>query len=108
MRFFLVLIMVALAAPACKSDSPTPTSPTPPRAEYSQTDLRVGTGAEAQNGRTVFVNYTGWLYDNTAPDGKGREFDTSIGRGVFSFLLGQRAVIAGWDRGLVGMRVGGL
>lgn len=54
------------------------------------------------------VNYTGWLYDPAGADGKGRQFDTSTGRGVFTFVLGTGAVIRGWDQGVAGMRVGGL
>ncbi len=67
----------------------------------------VGTGTEAVNGRRVTVNYTGWLYSTTAADNKGTQFDTSIGRGPFSYLLGGGGVIAGWERGIPGMRIGG-
>lgn len=107
MRALPVVILAALAAAGCKGGNDSPTGPTA-TAPYSQTDLRVGTGAEAVNGRTVVVNYTGWLYDPNGTDGKGRQFDTSAGRGPFAFVLGTRAVIAGWDRGVPGMRVGGL
>ena len=41
----------------------------------------------AASGATATVNYTGWLYSDTAPDNKGKQFDTSIGRGPFSFRL---------------------
>ena len=71
------------------------------------TDLTVGTGATATAGHSVSVNYTGWLYDATKPDNKGTQFDSSIGRGPFSFLLGAGQVIAGWDQGVAGMKVGG-
>ena len=47
------------------------------RAEYSQTDIRVGTGTEATNGRSVTANYGGWLYDPNGADGKGSQFDSS-------------------------------
>ncbi len=64
-------------------------------------DLQVGTGPEAAVGNTVDVHYTGWLTD-------GSKFDSSLDRGKpFSFRLGGRQVIAGWDQGVVGMRVGG-
>jgi len=53
------------------------------------------------------VNYTGWLYSNSASENKGRPFDTSAGRGAFAFTLGTGRVIRGWDQGLPGMRVGG-
>jgi FKBP-type peptidyl-prolyl cis-trans isomerase FkpA len=95
---------LSLTAAAC-GDSPN--EPTPARAEYSQTDLRVGTGTEATNGRTMTVNYAGWLYNPSGPDGKGSQFDTSSGRGPFSFVLGGNGVISGWNRGVLGMRVGG-
>ncbi|HUZ89170.1 MAG TPA: FKBP-type peptidyl-prolyl cis-trans isomerase [Candidatus Acidoferrales bacterium] len=64
-------------------------------------DINPGEGAEAQSGQTVSVHYTGWLSD-------GRKFDSSRDHGSpFSFGLGQKMVIAGWDEGVVGMRVGG-
>jgi FKBP-type peptidyl-prolyl cis-trans isomerase FkpA len=74
---------------------------------FTQTDLRAGTGTEATAGKTVTVNYTGWLYDASKPEQKGTQFDTSIGRGSFSFALGAGQVISGWDQGVVGMKVGG-
>jgi FKBP-type peptidyl-prolyl cis-trans isomerase FkpA len=64
-------------------------------------DLVVGTGQEAVKGSVVAVEYTGWLAD-------GRVFDTSKNTGKpYSFALGQRRVITGWDEGVAGMRVGG-
>jgi FKBP-type peptidyl-prolyl cis-trans isomerase FkpA len=71
-------------------------------------DDRVGTGVEAAAGRTVTVHYTGWLYDGSRPDHKGRQFDSSRDRNEpFSFQLGAGEVIQGWDQGVAGMRVGG-
>ena len=71
-------------------------------------DHVVGTGAEAVAGKTVVVHYTGWLFDAAAPDNKGRKFDSSRDRGdKFSFPLGAGRVIAGWDQGVAGMKVGG-
>jgi FKBP-type peptidyl-prolyl cis-trans isomerase FkpA len=63
-------------------------------------DEVVGTGAEAQPGDLVSVNYTGKL-DN------GTVFDTSVGRAPFQFTLGAGQVIPGWDQGVAGMKVGG-
>jgi len=83
-------------------------SPTSPSALFATTDLRVGNGIEAQSGKIVTVHYTGWVYRESAAEQKGREFDSSVGKAPFTFLLGSRAVIEGWDRGLVGMKVGGL
>ena len=67
------------------------------------TDLVTGTGATAINGNKLTLNYTGWYYSATAADHKGAQFETN----TFSFTLGAGTVIAGWDQGLVGMKVGG-
>jgi peptidylprolyl isomerase len=64
------------------------------------TDLAIGDGPEARSGQTVVVNYRGTLEN-------GREFDSSYGRGPFSFPLGAGRVIRGWDEGVAGMQVGG-
>ena len=73
----------------------------------SQTDLIAGAGAVAASGNSITVNYTGWLYDPAKPENKGQQFDTSSGRDPFTFTLGAGQVIAGWDQGLINMRVGG-
>lgn len=88
----------------------SPTSSTSPEVNvpFSQTDLRLGTGTEAATGGTVTVHYTGWLYDGSAAQQKGRQFDSSVGRQPFVFRLGAGEVIRGWDQGFGGMRVGGL
>ena len=71
-------------------------------------DHKIGTGAEAVPGKTVAVHYTGWLFDPAAPETKGKKFDSSRDRGdVFKFPLGGGRVIAGWDQGVAGMKVGG-
>jgi FKBP-type peptidyl-prolyl cis-trans isomerase FkpA len=72
-----------------------------------KTDTVVGKGKEAVAGKTVDVNYTGWLYDPTAANQRGKQFDSSVGRGPFSFPLGGGRVIKGWDEGVAGMKVGG-
>ena len=64
------------------------------------TELVVGSGEEAVSGKSVSVNYRGTLTN-------GREFDSSYGRGPFSFPLGGGRVIKGWDEGVAGMKVGG-
>lgn len=80
-------------------------TPTKTASGLQYVDHTVGTGDEAVAGTSVEVNYTGWLYT----DGKkGKQFDSSIGRRPFSFHLGGRQVIAGWDEGVAGMRVGGV
>jgi FKBP-type peptidyl-prolyl cis-trans isomerase FkpA len=91
------------AVAACEH---TPTSPSN-NAPYSQTDLVVGTGTDATSGKLLTVHYSGWFYDASKPDQKGPQFDSSLGGTAFTFTLGNGEVISGWDRGLVGMRVGG-
>ncbi|HEU4801193.1 MAG TPA: FKBP-type peptidyl-prolyl cis-trans isomerase [Gemmatimonadales bacterium] len=64
-------------------------------------DLTEGDGAAARAGDSVSVHYTGWLTD-------GSKFDSSRDRGTpFTFQLGAGRVIAGWDEGVAGMKVGG-
>jgi FKBP-type peptidyl-prolyl cis-trans isomerase FkpA len=71
-------------------------------------DLVVGDGEEARSGQRVRVHYTGWLHDESAPQQRGRKFDSSKDRGSpFAFALGAGQVIRGWDEGVQGMRVGG-
>jgi FKBP-type peptidyl-prolyl cis-trans isomerase len=64
-------------------------------------DIKVGTGAVAQTGQHVKVDYTGWLTN-------GKKFDSSVGTGQpYELMLGAGQVIKGWDEGIVGMKVGG-
>jgi FKBP-type peptidyl-prolyl cis-trans isomerase FkpA len=64
-------------------------------------DVKMGQGAEAKPGTIAVVHYTGWLTD-------GKKFDSSRDRGTpFDFQLGAQQVIAGWDLGVAGMKVGG-
>lgn len=71
-------------------------------------DRVTGTGAEARPGMMVSVHYTGWLYNPSAPDKRGNKFDSSKDRNEpFEFQLGGGSVIAGWDQGVAGMKVGG-
>lgn len=71
-------------------------------------DLQPGAGPAIANGQTAVVHYTGWLFDANRPENKGRKFDSSRDRGdPFGFNLGAGQVIAGWDQGVAGMRVGG-
>ena len=67
-----------------------------------------GSGAAASAGQRVQVHYTGWLYDPTAKNNRGKKFDSSKDRGQpFGFSLGAGEVIRGWDEGVQGMLVGG-
>jgi len=99
-----MLTATALFAAACVKSSTSPSNGAP----FSETDVRVGSGASAATGKTLTVNYTGWLFDASRTDQKGLQFDSSVGKTPFTFTLGAGQVIAGWDRGLVGMNVGGL
>ena len=79
---------------------------TPSGLQYD--DTAIGNGATAQAGNKVTVHYTGWLYEPTADNGRGRKFDSSKDRGdPFKFNLGAGSVIRGWDEGVQGMQVGG-
>jgi len=78
--------------------TPLPPGPT----SLEKEDLTVGTGAEAKDGDTVHVQYTGTLTN-------GKKFDSSYDHGgdPFKVTIGQGEVIKGWDEGLLGMKVGG-
>jgi peptidylprolyl isomerase len=74
----------------------------PPPADLEITDIWEGDGAEARAGDTVQVHYVGVAYST------GEEFDASWSRGApLEFELGAGRVIAGWDEGVQGMKVGG-
>ncbi len=66
------------------------------------TDIVEGTGAVAEAGKTVTVEYTGSLQDGTVFDASSKHTPP-----YFSFVLGAGQVISGWDEGLLGMKVGG-
>ncbi len=63
-------------------------------------DIKTGDGAQAKAGDQYTVEYTGWLRDGT-------QFDSSVGKKPLEFVQGRRQVIAGWEMGFEGMRVGG-
>ena len=76
--------------------------------ELTKIDVKTGTGKEATSGKMVRVHYTGWLFDKSAADNKGKKFDSSRDRpGNFTFPLGAGRVIKGWDQGVQGMKVDG-
>ena len=92
-----------LSGSSCSGATPASTGPT----ALQITDTTVGTGTVAAAGRTVTVNYTGWLYNASVANFHGTQFDSSVGKTPFSFKLGAGQVIAGWDQGVAGMKVGG-
>ncbi len=96
------------SVPTTPTSGPLATKPTveagkgPAPTKLETKDLVVGTGAEAKAGSTVYVNYVGVLWKT------GKEFDSSWKRNEpFQFTLGAGQVIKGWDKGVVGMKVGG-
>lgn len=117
MKTFIVILAIALLALAGlalaqtaskKSAAKATSGPTKVTGEPTKTasgleywDIKLGTGATAQTGQHVKVDYTGWLTN-------GKKFDSSVGSGKpFDFMLGASQVIKGWDEGVVGMKVGG-
>ena len=104
MRLVLSLLVLLMLC-ACTDPGPPPGGSV---AELQRIDAVVGTGTEATPGTLVSVHYTGWLYDEKAPQQRGKKFDSSVDRGEpFSFKLGAGQVIRGWDEGVAGMKVGG-
>jgi FKBP-type peptidyl-prolyl cis-trans isomerase len=99
-----VFAIIAALTPAGRSDAAdNQVIEMPDGLKY--TDTKTGDGATARAGNKVSVHYTGWLSDNGA---KGKKFDSSVDRGQpFQFTLGAHEVIAGWDEGVAGMKVGG-
>jgi len=75
--------------------------------KLEQIDVKVGNGKEAVAGSTVTVHYSGWLFDAKAEKQHGTMFDSSVGKSPFSFPLGAKRVIKGWDAGVAGMKIGG-
>ncbi len=103
----LLLTAGVFATTAC-SDQANTKKETGTMSELIKTDVKVGDGAVATSGNLVLVHYTGWLYDEAAPDHKGKKFDSSRDRHEpFDFPLGAGRVIRGWDQGVEGMKVGG-
>ena len=104
MRLVLSLLVLLMLC-ACTDPGPPPGGSV---AELQRIDAVVGTGTEATSGTLVSVHYTGWLYDEKAPQQRGKKFDSSVDRGEpFNFKLGAGQVIRGWDEGVAGMKVGG-
>jgi FKBP-type peptidyl-prolyl cis-trans isomerase FkpA len=101
----VLIVALPLTVAGCGDDAPTAPSDYAP---YSQIDIRVGTGDEAVTGKVLTVNYTGWFYTGATPDHKGVQFATSTLSGPAQIVLGAASVIEGWEKGLPGMRVGGI
>lgn len=106
--FIIIIIIIGLFLLMDKDNptektvlEPTESGPVTSATGLGIEDVTVGEGAEATTGTTVSVHYTGTFKD-------GSKFDSSVDRGTpFEFGLGAGQVIAGWDQGVVGMKVGG-
>src|ERR1700722_2805737 len=71
-------------------------------------ELQVGTGVPIAAGQKAVVQYTGWLFETSAPDNKGKQFDSTRTSGQpFSFIVCGGQLIKVWDQGVLGMKVGG-
>jgi FKBP-type peptidyl-prolyl cis-trans isomerase FkpA len=111
-RHFLPAAIACVLAGALLGCQPapnnTPTATASAVSTLETTDLARGTGAAVAAGQYAVVQYTGWLYEPSAPDHKGKEFDSSLKGGTpFRFQLGAGQVIKGWDQGVTGMQIGG-
>lgn len=101
---FLIALSSAAMSPAALADG-APAGFTTLSDGVMMHDDTIGTGATAQSGHLVTVQYTGWLYVNGQ---KGQKFDSSYDHGQpFKFVLDNGQVIPGWDAGVQGMKVGG-
>ena len=109
--FLFAVLAASVSYVAVAQDKPAVPAAAPaaaPAAELKIIDRKAGTGREVQSGRAALVQYTGWLYDDKAPENKGKQFDTSANRGLpFGFTVGAGKVIKGWDQGILGMKGGG-
>lgn len=96
---------------ACSGEAAGPAPAAAPAATVNtleSEDLKIGAGAPIAAGQQAVVQYTGWLYEASAADKKGKEFDSSANSGQpFRFVIGGGQVIKGWDQGVAGMKVGG-
>lgn len=102
--FLGFLLLGGCNAPADQASTSVAATNPAPTEENGESPM---TDKTANAGDTVAVHYTGWLFDATAPDGKGKKFDSSVDRGdPFVFPLGAGQVIKGWDQGVEGMEVG--
>ena len=109
-------VAAALLAAACSNDAPStarrpvdaPASAGTPITELQKVDVVKGAGEGISSGQQAVVHYTGWLYDPSAPEHKGKQFDSSRQSGrPFRFVIGSGGVIKGWDEGVQGMQPGG-
>jgi FKBP-type peptidyl-prolyl cis-trans isomerase FkpA len=104
-RIFLAAMILGLMAACSGKPSETPASAAVNSLEILE--LKPGAGAAIAAGQQAAVQYTGWLYEVSASDKKGKQFDSSSNTGQpFRFVVGAGQVIKGWDQGVLGMKVG--
>jgi FKBP-type peptidyl-prolyl cis-trans isomerase FkpA len=100
-----LVVLVGLIA-ACGA-KPSAVASTSGVTSMQSIELKAGSGAAVTAGKIAVVQYTGWLYEASAKDNKGKQFDSSrTGGQPFRFPVGTGQVIKGWDQGVVGMKVG--
>ena len=101
----LFLLVACLAIPSLGDDPINPETMKKTESGLRYHDTKVGEGAKPEAGKTCEMHYTGWLWE----DGKkGMKFDSSVDRGeTFSFKIGKKQVIKGWDEGVMSMKAGG-
>lgn len=111
-KHWAVAAATAVFLSACSKPTPPPAPPAAeaaaPITQLQKVDVLKGTGEGISAGQQAVVHYTGWLYDPSASEHKGKEFDSSRGRGKpFRFVIGAGRVIKGWEEGVQGMQPGG-
>jgi FKBP-type peptidyl-prolyl cis-trans isomerase FkpA len=100
-----LVVLVGLIA-ACGA-KPSAVAPASGVSSMQSIELKAGSGAAVTAGKIAVVQYTGWLYEASAKDNKGKQFDSSrTGGQPFRFPVGTGQVIKGWDQGVAGMKVG--
>src|SRR5258706_1642796 len=108
MRYALALMLAAGLEPGIAqtfdpklpASVPEVTGKVTEQATLRYIDIQTGSGADAKPGQQYVAHYTGWLRDGT-------QFDSSAGKDPLKFVQGRREVIAGFDVGFEGMKVGG-
>jgi FKBP-type peptidyl-prolyl cis-trans isomerase FkpA len=99
-----LVVLAALIAGCTAKPGKAPTSAVN---SMQSVELKAGSGEGIVAGKIAIVQYTGWLYEASATDNKGKQFDSSLTQGrPFRFPLGTGQVIKGWDQGVLGMKVG--
>ncbi|MBC7962409.1 MAG: FKBP-type peptidyl-prolyl cis-trans isomerase [Steroidobacteraceae bacterium] len=96
----ILAALIAVPAYAAKDAKKSETKTVTTASGLKYTDVVVGKGASPVSGKQVKVHYTGTLES-------GKQFDSSVGKQPFSFVIGIGQVIQGWDEGVMTMKVGG-